>query len=775
MLTSTSNLLSANRRQGEVTISLLQNKSNIDESQIAELGASVARSQDSIESILQANHTELLARVSNVSLEVRRSMQDCSEHLGILVQAVDQVLTKVARACFVFLTHLLLVFPKMFLFLGLLLRIPTCPTNLLQDNIQLEDVLGRLHHLQYQHFRYWKVFRSMLECVFEDLPGWDKILSGNYRILNVKFQDKILCERNWRESVFPGTKLVMSVGISRRTHGFDLCPIPKCHGKAQVREELRRQCSKCGIIFYTGGRTVPLRKDEGDPVRNNFVHEVERVRERLRKMGMLDKPSRNQSRPKEVNATTQLQPPSAREKDPPGEDEQDWNVELNVVGLRIRERWKDRNTPERRDEDREQNQKAGEGKLAQEKDRLAQEKEEQDLLLFRRVHISTTAPSSRLSSIETSNELQTTTITLFQPNTSGGDHSVNVLHDAVLDGNVYHVAQLLQEDHEVDAEAPYHGTALQVAAIVGSVEKTSLLLDPGANPLAQCGVHRNAIYAAALHGHQRIVILLLSSAAENLNGKEPTETKAYETDFESCMNMALYPAAFRGDKASLLSLLSFGADPTTKGENGQYAWEAAASGGHRSCASILLREANRVGLTVEFHGSPSRLSPPGRDSVTFTLFRQCRSDKDSLHVPSSSSEPYQWDVVFDSDSEPMRREKTRNEKRPHATRSDNAFNQAEPDASTTRQSPDSSPPGRSDKDEFAYSQRLGADFPDPPQFPRHPATFECNICSKRFTRAYNLRSHLRTHIDERPFVCTVCGKAFARQNDRQRHETLHSR
>ena len=57
---------------------------------------------------------------------------------------------------------------------------------------------------------------------------------------------------------------------------------------------------------------------------------------------------------------------------------------------------------------------------------------------------------------------------------------------------------------------------------------------------------------------------------------------------------------------------------------------------------------------------------------------------------------------------------------------------------------------------------------------KHPANFACHLCTKRFTRAYNLRSHLRTHTDERPFVCNVCGKAFARQHDRKRHEGLHS-
>ncbi|EDU46954.1 C2H2 type zinc finger domain containing protein [Pyrenophora tritici-repentis] len=98
-----------------------------------------------------------------------------------------------------------------------------------------------------------------------------------------------------------------------------------------------------------------------------------------------------------------------------------------------------------------------------------------------------------------------------------------------------------------------------------------------------------------------------------------------------------------------------------------------------------------------------------------------------------------------------------------------------PSGKSSRRSSTSSVPNRDYILDLADPSRPApADGSNPKRTQKHPATFQCTLCPKRFTRAYNLRSHLRTHTDERPFVCSVCGKAFARQHDRKRHEGLHS-
>ena len=58
------------------------------------------------------------------------------------------------------------------------------------------------------------------------------------------------------------------------------------------------------------------------------------------------------------------------------------------------------------------------------------------------------------------------------------------------------------------------------------------------------------------------------------------------------------------------------------------------------------------------------------------------------------------------------------------------------------------------------------------------ANFACTVpgCGSTFTRGFNLKNHLRSHFEEKPYKChwPGCGKGFARQHDCKRHEQLHS-
>ncbi|XP_064648824.1 PR domain zinc finger protein 12-like [Lineus longissimus] len=60
------------------------------------------------------------------------------------------------------------------------------------------------------------------------------------------------------------------------------------------------------------------------------------------------------------------------------------------------------------------------------------------------------------------------------------------------------------------------------------------------------------------------------------------------------------------------------------------------------------------------------------------------------------------------------------------------------------------------------------------QFPTTPSRLNCVICRRGFNSRSNLRSHMRIHTLEKPFICKYCHRSFSQSSTLRNHIRLHT-
>ena len=156
---------------------------------------------------------------------------------------------------------------------------------------------------------------------------------------------------------------------------------------------------------------------------------------------------------------------------------------------------------------------------------------------------------------------------------------------------------------------------------------------------------------------------------------------------------------------------------------------------------------------------PSQISP--RSTSSLTSFERPptflgTSNGDTVHSPSHIDDAF-------GEDEASPRQKSREHMRDDGLVGDDArfSNKA-----LTFPGPLSGPPHRTASLPHAGYGRENSS----PSVKRH----KCPYCNTDFTRHHNLKSHLLTHSQEKPFSCDRCDSRFRRLHDLKRHAKLHT-
>ncbi|KAK3113139.1 hypothetical protein LTR53_009848 [Teratosphaeriaceae sp. CCFEE 6253] len=149
--------------------------------------------------------------------------------------------------CFLLvLLDLISVIPRIMCTLS---SLPRSPMLLLEEHIRLEDALGRVLSLPYEHFRFWPVLHARLQAEFRDRPGETMVARNEFHIINLAAKgDRVLTREVWDRSVVPGAQLAMSMLFRDRQTARQSCP-----GCESVGNAISHGSTQCRLTYRLFG------------------------------------------------------------------------------------------------------------------------------------------------------------------------------------------------------------------------------------------------------------------------------------------------------------------------------------------------------------------------------------------------------------------------------------------------------------------------------------------------------------------------------------------